>query len=68
MIGSLGVQPGLSRPQRALMNAAVEVNAYIRVHVHPKRFPAAYTVDWKVCHPPLYACSFGDVRGGGHHC
>lgn len=22
--------------------------AYIRVHVHPKRFPAVYTVDWKV--------------------
>ena len=23
-------------------------HAYIRVHVHPKRFPAAYIVDWKV--------------------
>ena len=23
-------------------------HAYIRVHVQPKRFPAAYAVDWKV--------------------
>jgi hypothetical protein len=33
----------------------VSRHAYVRVHVHPKRFPAAYSVDWKV--RPLYANS-----------
>lgn len=35
-------------PQRASEDAVVGQHAYIRVHVHPKRFPAAYAVRWEV--------------------
>lgn len=39
--------PGQSQPQRAATDVDVRMNAYVRVHVHPKRFPNAYKVDWK---------------------
>ena len=41
-------QPELSQPKRAAEDVHVSKHAYVRVHVQPKRFPAAYTVDWKV--------------------
>ncbi|KAK9831405.1 hypothetical protein WJX81_002433 [Elliptochloris bilobata] len=34
-------------PRRALQDVAVPRRAYVRVHVHPIRYPAAYTTDWK---------------------
>ena len=45
---SMRVQPEHSQPKRAAEDVPVSRHAYIRVHVHPKRFPAAYIVDWKV--------------------
>lgn len=42
------LQPELSQPKRAAEDVLVSKHAYVRVHVHPKRFPAAYIVDWKV--------------------
>ena len=38
-----------------MQDVLVNQHAYIRVHVHPKRFPAVYGVDWKVC--SLYMAS-----------
>ena len=35
-------------PRRALRDVAVPCFAYVRVHVHPIRYPAAYTTDWRV--------------------
>jgi hypothetical protein len=32
-----------------LLPAAAAAAAAGQVHVHPKRFPAAYTVDWRQC-------------------
>lgn len=34
-------------PQRAKHGAWVPRHSFIRVHLHPKRFPAAYTVAWQ---------------------
>ena len=34
-------------PRRALRDVTVPRFAYVRVHVHPIRYPAAYTTDWK---------------------
>ena len=41
-----------SQPQRVTQDVAVSQHAYVRVHVHPKRFPAVHNVDWKVLHIP----------------
>lgn len=41
-------------PQRAASDAVVPRHAYLRVHLHPKRFPAAYDVDWAVRCQLLY--------------
>ena len=35
-------------PRRALRDVAVPRFAYVRVHVHPIRYPTAYTTDWRV--------------------
>jgi hypothetical protein len=42
------MQPEHSQPQRAKHDIEVDEFAYIRVHMHPKRFAAVYNVDWKV--------------------
>ncbi|KAK9817741.1 hypothetical protein WJX72_001472 [[Myrmecia] bisecta] len=42
-----GRDPRLAIPQRALADVVLADWAYVRVHVHPKRFPAVYLVDWK---------------------
>lgn len=42
----LGRDPRLSVPIRTLADCHVEPDGYIRVHCHPKRFPAALAVDW----------------------
>ncbi|GAB4822393.1 hypothetical protein N2152v2_009439 [Parachlorella kessleri] len=39
--------PLLWTPQRVCEDVTVPRYAYIRVHVHPKRFPAAYVVRWE---------------------
>ena len=49
-------------PQRATADAAVHEHAYIRVHLHPKRFPAAYSVDWKVSAPLMRALLLSACR------
>ena len=41
-------QSSMCQPQRATEDVGINQHAFIRVHVHPKRFPAVYTVDWKV--------------------
>jgi hypothetical protein len=43
------LQPNLSVPRRIAGNCPVHQHGYCRVHVHPKRFPLAYTADWQVC-------------------
>ena len=35
-------------PQRVTADVEVPPHSYIRVHLHPKRFPAAHAVDWGV--------------------
>ncbi len=35
-------------PRRMVEDCIVEPWSYVRVHVHPKRFPLAHAVDWKV--------------------
>ena len=50
---ALYAQPINAQPQRASGDVPVNQHAYIRVHVHPKRFPAVYTTDWKV----WYSCT-----------
>ena len=47
-LGACSGQPVHQQPQRAASDVPVEKYAYVRVHVHPKRFPSAYKVDWKV--------------------
>lgn len=42
------VQPKLSQPRRATGDEEVDEFAYVRIHVHPKRFPSAHKVNWKV--------------------
>lgn len=44
-----------SRPKRATTDIPVNKHAYIRVHVHPKRFPAVYAADWK--RQVVYECN-----------
>lgn len=47
--GSVWVaQPRLAVPRRVMADAAVTEGGYMRVHLHPKRFHAVYTTDWKV--------------------
>ncbi len=41
-------QPRLAVPRRVMADAAVTEGGYMRVHLHPKRFHAVYTTDWKV--------------------
>ena len=45
---SLCLQSEMCHPQRAIQDVGINEYAFIRVHVHPKRFPAVYTVNWKV--------------------
>lgn len=40
--------PGEQVPRRMVADCIVEPWSYVRVHLHPKRFPMAYDVDWKV--------------------
>ena len=35
-------------PQRVAADAVVPQHSYIRAHLHPKRFPACYAVEWRV--------------------
>jgi hypothetical protein len=42
-----GRDPRLQHPSRLLGDITVTAGCYVRVHVHPKRFPAAHSVDWK---------------------
>jgi hypothetical protein len=42
-----GRNPALQHPKRILQDQAVAAGGYVRVHVHPKRFPAAHSCDWK---------------------
>jgi 23S rRNA-/tRNA-specific pseudouridylate synthase len=51
------LQPTLSVPRRVASNITVHQHGYCRVHVHPKRFPLAYTANWQVC----MLCSPADV-------
>lgn len=51
---SLRVQSEMCHPQRATQDVSINQHAFIRVHLHPKRFPAVYTVDWKVIN---HACA-----------
>ncbi len=44
------VQVALLQPKRATSDVTVSQHSYLRVHAQPKRFPAAYSVDWKVSH------------------
>lgn len=45
-ISRLGKDPRLSVPRRLLSNQEVVQGGYMRAHLHPKRFHAAYTADW----------------------
>ena len=45
------MQVALLQPKRAASDIVVPGNSYLRVHAQPKRFPAAYSVDWKVSYP-----------------
>lgn len=42
------MQPSHSIPRRVREDVTVEPNSFIRVHCHPKRFPAAYAYEWEV--------------------
>lgn len=42
-----GNNPSLQTPRRLATDVAITDGGYFRVHVHPKRFPAAYGVDWR---------------------
>lgn len=37
------------QPKRVTQDIAINKHAFIRVHMHPKRFPAVYTVEWQEC-------------------
>jgi hypothetical protein len=42
-----GKDPRLQIPARVLLDVpGATAGGYVRVHVHPKRFPAVYGVDW----------------------
>jgi 23S rRNA-/tRNA-specific pseudouridylate synthase len=41
-----GRSPALQHPRRILADTNVSAGGYVRVHVHPKRFPAAHSVNW----------------------
>mmetsp|Transcript_13179 Transcript_13179/g.39888 ORF Transcript_13179/g.39888 Transcript_13179/m.39888 type:complete len:696 (-) Transcript_13179:1737-3824(-) len=43
----LGKDPRLTVPRRVMTDAPVTEGGYMRVHLHPKRFHAVYTTDWK---------------------
>jgi hypothetical protein len=42
------LQSKLATPQRMVGDQEVLQSGYVRVHVHPKRSPMCYMVDWKV--------------------
>jgi hypothetical protein len=42
-----GRNPALQHPKRILQDQEVAAGGYVRVHVHPKRFPAAHSCDWR---------------------
>lgn len=42
------LQPSNSVPRRVASDVTIEQYAFIRVHCHPKRFPAAHDYNWKV--------------------
>lgn len=46
-IAKLGRNPELQHPKRVIQDVPVVAGGYVRVHVHPKRFPAAYSVEWR---------------------
>ena len=58
-IGNCVLQAEHSQPKRVTQDIAINKHAFIRVHVHPKRFPAVYTVDWKVNSPSNHMFSYG---------
>lgn len=45
-INKWGRNPKLQHPRRLSEDVHATAGGYVRVHVHPKRFPAAYSVDW----------------------
>ena len=45
------MQVALLQPKRATSDVIVARHSYLRVHAQPKRFPAAYSVDWEVSSP-----------------
>lgn len=51
----LNLQQGHQKTRRASQATVVNKDAYVRVHVHIKRAPTFYSVDWKVrcMHRPL---------------
>jgi len=48
------VQVVLLQPKRAASDVVISKYSYLRVHAQPKRFPAAYSVDWQVSCLVLY--------------
>jgi hypothetical protein len=46
--GAEGGQTQMEKVKRLRTDAVIPRCAYVRVHVNPKRFPAAYSVCWKV--------------------
>lgn len=42
----VGRNPIFQKPRRVEADAIIFQNSYFRVHVHPKRFPAYYEVEW----------------------
>eukprot|EP00803_Ostreobium_quekettii_P008954 evm.model.scf_2596.4 EVM.evm.TU.scf_2596.4 scf_2596:15058-16225(+) len=41
-----GRSPALQHPRRLLVDRLLDPGAYLRVHVHPQRFPAFHGADW----------------------
>ena len=42
------MQKGHQKTRRASQGTIINKDAYVRVHVHIKRAPAFYSVDWRV--------------------
>eukprot|EP00210_Caulerpa_lentillifera_P004647 g4432.t1 len=45
-IRQFGRSPRFARPVRLQITTTVQKDSYLRVHVHPKRFPAFYVQNW----------------------
>jgi hypothetical protein len=52
-------------PRRLVQDSVLPVGAYVRVQVHPKRFPRAWSVDWKVREGGAGAGPLNAFEGGG---